>query len=133
LFLFALVMLDVIRVPIPERWLTRAATLESRGRYGGALAMGATSGLVAAPCGAPVFATILTWIGTTQNAALGGLYLFVFSLGMSALLVGVGLFAGLAPRLPRAGVWMVWVKRGFAALMFGVAQYYLIAAGKLLS
>jgi thiol:disulfide interchange protein DsbD len=133
LLLFALMMLDVIRVPLPERLLTQAATLESRGRYGGAAAMGATSGLVAAPCGAPVFATILTWIGTTQNAALGGLYLFVFSLGMSALLVGVGLFAGLAPRLPRAGVWMVWVKRGFAALMFGVAQYYLIEAGKLFS
>lgn len=131
LIIFALMMLDVIRVPVPQRWLTGAATIGSGGRYAGAAAMGATSGLVAAPCGAPVFATILTWVGTTQSAALGGLYLFVFSLGMSALLVGVGIFAGLVPRLPRAGVWMVWVKRGFAALMFGVAQYYLIEAGKL--
>ncbi len=132
LIIFALMMLDVIRVPVPQRWWTRAATTGSGGgRYAGAAAMGATSGLVAAPCGAPVFATILTWVGTTQNAALGGLYLFVFSLGMSALLVCVGIFAGLAPRLPRAGAWMVWVKRGFAALMFGVAQYYLIEAGKL--
>lgn len=131
LLVFALAMLDVIRVPLPERWVTRAATMESRGRYAGAAAMGATAGLVAAPCGAPVFATILTWVGTTQNAALGGLYLFVFSLGMSALLVGVGIFAGLVPRLPRAGAWMGWVKRGFAALMFGVAQYYFIEAGKL--
>src|ERR687891_823458 len=47
LLAFALMMLDVIRVPVPERWLTRAATLEARGRYTGAAAMGATSGLVA--------------------------------------------------------------------------------------
>jgi len=43
----------------------------------------------------------------------------------------VGLSSGLAARLPRAGVWMVWVKRAFAILMIGVAEYYLIQAGKL--
>jgi len=56
---------------------------------------------------------------------------FSFSLGMCALLVVVGLSSGLAARLPRAGVWMVWVKRAFAILMIGVAEYYLIQAGRL--
>nr|MBA3891847.1 thiol:disulfide interchange protein [Gemmatimonadaceae bacterium] len=27
--------------------------------------------------------------------------------------------------------WMVWVKRAFALLMIGAAEYYLIQAGKL--
>lgn len=55
-----------------------------------------------------------------------------FSLGMCALLVAVGLFSGAVTRLPRAGVWMVWVKRCFALVMLGVAEYYLIQMGKLL-
>jgi thiol:disulfide interchange protein DsbD len=32
-------------------------------------------------------------------------------------------------RLPRAGAWMVWVKRGFAALMLGAAEYYFVQMG----
>lgn len=131
LFVAALAMLDVIPIRVPAFILQRAATAGEGGRFSGAFAMGAMSGLVAAPCGAPVFASVLTWVTTTQSAALGFMYLFSFSLGMCALLVVVGLSSGLTARLPRAGVWMVWVKRGFAALMIAVAEYYLIQAGKL--
>ncbi len=94
--------------------------------------MGSVSGLVAAPCGAPVMAAVLTWVTTTKQAALGFVYLFSFSLGMCALLVAVGLFSGTVTRLPRAGAWMVWVKRGFALVMIGVAEYYLVQMGLLL-
>ncbi len=132
LLLFALMMLDVLPVPIPQRLLQRAATMDTGGRAAGALVMGAASGLVAAPCGAPVFATILTWVTRTQSAGMGFLYLLVFSLGMSSLLVGVGLSTGFAARLPRAGVWMLWLKKGFAVLMLGAAEYYLLESGKLL-
>jgi thiol:disulfide interchange protein DsbD len=92
--------------------------------------MGAASGLVAAPCSAPVMAAVLTWVSRTKSAALGFTYLFVFSLGMCTLLVVVGLFSGSVSRLPRAGAWMLWVKRFFALAMVGVAEYYLIKAGQ---
>ncbi len=69
---------------------------------------------------------------TTGSAALGFVYLFVFSVGMCALLVAVGLTSGFVSRLPRAGAWMVWVKRLFAFIMLGVAEYYLVEMGKLL-
>ena len=131
LLLSALIMLDVLPVPIPAALVQRASTAGTGGRFTGAFVMGAVSGLVAAPCGAPVMAAVLTWVTTTQSAALGFAYLFSFSLGMCAILVIVGLSSGLAARLPRAGVWMVWVKRAFAVLMIGVAEYYLIQAGKL--
>jgi cytochrome c-type biogenesis protein len=132
LLLFALMMLDVVPVPVPQRLLQRAATMDTGGRAAGALVMGAASGLVAAPCGAPVFATVLTWVTRTHSAWLGFLYLLAFSLGMSALLVGVGLSTGFATRLPRAGAWMLWLKKGFALLMLGAAEYYFIESGKLL-
>ncbi len=132
LLLAALILLDVLPVPIPASLVSRAATAGTGGRFSGAFIMGAMSGLVAAPCGAPVFAAILTWVTTTQSATLGFVYLFLFSLGMSALLVAVGVSSGIVARLPRAGMWMVWIKRGFALVMLGVAEYYLIEMGKLL-
>jgi thiol:disulfide interchange protein DsbD len=132
LLLFALMMFDVVPVLVPTRWLARAASRQSGGRYLGALLMGAASGLVAAPCGAPVMASLLTWVASTHSALLGFVYLFVFSLGMTALLVVVGLSAGGALRLPRPGAWMVTVKKTFAVLMLATAQYYLIQAGQVL-
>src|SRR5687768_8106022 len=132
LVLAALSMLDVIPIRLPSALVAKASSAGTAGRVSGALVMGAVSGLVAAPCGAPVMAAVLTWVTTTQQAALGFVYLLSFSLGMCALLIVVGLFSGAVTRLPKAGAWMVWVKRGFALVMLGVAEYYLVQMGKLL-
>ncbi|HEU4586955.1 MAG TPA: cytochrome c biogenesis protein CcdA [Gemmatimonadaceae bacterium] len=132
LIVFALAMLDVLPVRVPQTVLRRASEAGSKGGIAGSFAMGAASGLVAAPCGAPVMAAVLTWVSLTKSAFLGFVYLFVFSLGMTSLLVAVGLSAGLLTRLPRAGVWMIWIKRVFALLMLAVAEYYLIKMGQIL-
>ncbi|MDP1889727.1 MAG: cytochrome c biogenesis protein CcdA [Gemmatimonadaceae bacterium] len=130
LLVAALAMLDVIPVRLPASLAAKSASVGEGGRAGGAFLMGAASGLVAAPCSAPVMAAVLTWVSRTKSAALGFTYLFVFSLGMCTLLVVVGLFSGSVSRLPRAGAWMLWVKRIFALAMVGVAEYYLIKAGQ---
>ena len=132
LLLSALAMLDVIPVRLPAALVQRAATMGTAGRFSGAFAMGAMSGLVAAPCSAPVMAAVLTWVSTTRSAGLGFLYLFVFSLGMTTLIIVAGASAGALARLPRAGAWMVWVKRIFALTMIAVAEYYLILMGQVL-
>jgi thiol:disulfide interchange protein DsbD len=131
LIIAALGMLDVIPVRLPSSIMQRAATAGEGGRIAGALTMGAVSGLVAAPCSAPVMAAVLTWVTTTKSAVLGFVYLFSFSLGMCTLLVVVGLSSGSLAKLPRAGAWMLWVKRAFALIMVGVAEYYLLKAGEL--
>ena len=132
LLLAALAMLDVIPVRAPQSLLARASAAGAAGRFSGAFGMGAMSGLVAAPCSAPVMAAVLTWVSTTRSAVLGFLYLFVFSLGMCTLLVAVGMSSGTLARLPRAGVWMLWIKRLFALVMLGVAEYYLVKMGQLI-
>ena len=132
LLLAALSMLDVLPVRVPTTTLEWATSAGTAGRASGAFTMGAMSGLVAAPCSAPVMAAVLTWVSTTKSAALGFLYLFVFSLGMCTLLVVVGLSSGAVARLPRAGMWMVWVKRLFALVMIGVAEDYLVKMGQLI-
>jgi len=129
LLVFGLALLDVFPVTVPGRLLSWASSFAGRS-YAGVFAMGATSGLVAAPCGAPAFAAALTFVTVTRSAALGFLYLFVFSLGMTALLLVTGLVSGLAVALPRGGAWTAWIKRGAGVVLLGVAEYYFIQMGK---
>lgn len=129
LLLAALAMLDAIPVVVPGRLLAWANRFGGESAAG-VFAMGATSGLVAAPCGAPAFAAALTFVSVTGSAVLGFLYLFVFSLGMTAILIAIGLVSGLAGALPRAGAWTVWIKRGAGVVLLGMAEYYFIQMGK---
>lgn len=128
LLLFALFMLDTFPIPVPRRLVSWAGS-RGGGSYGAVFLLGATSGIVAAPCGAPAFAAILTWVAATQAGFMGFIYLFAFSLGMTALLVVVGLFSGTLVALPRSGRWMVWTKRAAGLLMIVMAEYYFIKAG----
>jgi len=131
LLLFGLAMLEVVPVSAPRRLVEWAARLTGDS-VGGVLAMGAASGLVAAPCGAPAFAAVLTFVAATRSAALGLLYLLVFSLGLTALLVVVGLFSGVIASLPRAGRWTLWVKRAGGVMLIAMAEYYLVKMGGVL-
>jgi cytochrome c-type biogenesis protein len=131
LLLLALAMLDVIPLAAPGRLAAWAGRLGG-GSYPAVFLMGAASGVVAAPCGAPAFAAVLTWVAATRSGALGFLYLFVFSLGMTAILVLVGLFSGTFAALPKSGRWMVWIKRGAGVVLLGMAEYYFIQMGQVL-
>ena len=128
LLVFGLAMLDVIPVKVPARLTGWASRMEG-GSIPAVFLLGATSGIVAAPCGAPAFAAVLTWVAGTGSAFLGFIYLFVFSLGMTALLVVVGLSSGALAALPKSGSWMVWVKRIAGLIMILVAEYYFVQAG----
>jgi cytochrome c-type biogenesis protein len=131
LLIFGLALLDVFPVRAPQRLTAWAAGLGG-GSYPAVFLLGATSGIVAAPCGAPAFAAVLTFVAATGSALLGFVYLFVFSLGMTALLVAVGLFSGMLARLPRSGAWMIWVKRAAAVILIAMAEYYFIQMGLVL-
>jgi cytochrome c-type biogenesis protein len=131
LLVFGLALLDVFTMDVPRRVLAWAGRLGGNS-VPGVFALGATSGLVAAPCGAPAFAAVLTFVSTTRSAGLGFLYLFVFSLGLTALLVAVGLFSGTLAALPRSGKWTVTVKRIGGVLLLGMAEYYFVRAGTVL-
>jgi cytochrome c-type biogenesis protein len=131
LLLAALAMLDVIPVRLPGPVAAWAGSVGG-GTRRGVFLMGAASGLVAAPCGAPAFAAALTWVATEGNPVWGFLYLFVFSLGMTALLAAVGLSSGLSARLPRSSAWTLWIKRMAGGILLLMAEYYFVQAGKVL-
>ena len=131
LLVFGLALLDVFTVNAPARLAAWAGRLAGDS-VSGVFALGATSGLVAAPCGAPAFAAVLTFVSTTGSAVLGFLYLFVFSIGLTALLVAVGLFSGNLAMLPQAGRWTLWIKRAGGVLLVLMAEYYFVKVGSVL-
>jgi thiol:disulfide interchange protein DsbD len=131
LLIFGLAMLDVIPLNAPQQLVAWAGSLGG-GSYPAVFLMGVTSGIVAAPCGAPAFAAVLTWVAGTKSGPLGFLYLFSFSLGMTAILVVVGLFSGSIAALPKAGRWMVWTKKAAGVMLIAMAEYYFIQMGKVL-
>ena len=127
--LFGLSMLDVVVVPVPGI-LARGA--KGGDHYLGALVMGMASGLVAAPCTAPVLGTLLIYVGSSGNVAYGASLLFTFALGLGFLLLLLGTFAGALASLPKAGTWMVTIKKIFGFGMILVGEYFLIQMGKLM-
>jgi cytochrome c-type biogenesis protein len=129
LIVFALGMLDVIPMNAPQRLTAWAGSLGG-GSYPAVFLLGATSGIVAAPCGAPAFGAVLTWVAATKSGVLGFFYLFVFSLGMTAVLAVAGVFSGALAALPKPGAWMVWIKRAAAVVLLLVAEYYFVQVGK---
>src|SRR5438105_4742400 len=128
LLLFGLGMLDVFPVAAPQRLMQWAGRV-SGGSYAGVFLLGATSGIVAAPCGAPAFAAVLTWVATTRSGGLGFTYLCVFSLGMAALLVVVGLFWGRLPARRGRARGRRGSRRAAGWFLLGMAEYYFIQAG----
>jgi thiol:disulfide interchange protein DsbD len=129
LLVSGLALLDVFTIKMSSGVLAWAARFSAERPYG-AFMMGATSGLVAAPCGAPAFAAVLTFVAATGSAVLGFTYLLAFSLGMTAVLVGVGIFAGAVTSLPRSGAWLLWLKRAGGVLLLAMAEYYVFQAGR---
>jgi thiol:disulfide interchange protein DsbD len=85
--------------------------------------MGFLSALIVGPCVAPPLAGALVYIGQTGDAILGGLALFVMSLGMGIPLLLIGLGAG--KFMPRPGGWMESVTKIFGILMLGLAIWLL--------
>jgi cytochrome c-type biogenesis protein len=131
LLVFGLALLDVFTVAAPARVAAWAGRI-SGNSLAGVFALGATSGLVAAPCGAPAFAAVLTFVSTTGSAALGFLYLFVFSVGLTALLVIVGVSSGGLAALPRSGRWTLAIKRFGGVVLIVMAEYYFVRMGGVL-
>lgn len=117
-------MLGVVDFSRVQIWASRIPISE-RSPHLGVLTMGAVSGLVSAPCTGPVLSAILVLIGQTQDPLYGVALMVFFSLGFGFPYLFLGIFAHNLRRLPRAGRLLELVKVVFAALLFGLALYYL--------
>src|SRR5690606_14998188 len=118
----SLSMFDVYQLEMPHSIQNRAARISSRlpgPPSAGVLVMAALPTLVVGPCVAAPLAGALVYISRTKDVLVGGTALFAMAIGMSVPLLLIGLSAG--SLLPRAGAWMIAVKRFFGVLLIGVA------------
>ena len=90
----------------------------------GALFMGLTMGIVAAPCVGPIVVGLLIFVGSRQDPWLGFLLFFVLALGMGAPYLVLAMAAGSIRQLPRSGEWLLWTERLFGCILLSLAAYY---------
>ncbi len=86
---------------------------------------GAASGTIASPCVSPGLALLLSIVATLGNKIMGFLLLFSFGIGISMPLLIVGVCSSSLQVLPKAGLWMIEVKRLFGFLIFAICFYYI--------
>ena len=126
---FALSMLGVFEIQLPGRWGQARPGTSERG-MGTVLLMGASSGVIAAPCTVPVLGVLLTFVAQTRNVAFGFTLLLAFAFGLGTLLILLGTFTGLVTSLPKSGLWLKRMQRVFGILLILMAEFFLIQAGK---
>ncbi|MEI6832233.1 MAG: cytochrome c biogenesis protein CcdA [Candidatus Omnitrophota bacterium] len=93
-----------------------------------ALFLGLVSGLMISPCLTPILGAILTYLSTTKNVFYGGCLLLSFSYGMGLIFILIGTFGVSFTGLPRAGKWMVVIKKICAAIIVLTGVYFILAA-----
>lgn len=124
--LLAFSMFGFYNIQLPS-FIQSALTKKSDQMQGhgvvGVAIMGFLSALIVGPCVAAPLAGALIYIGQSGDALLGGLALFMMSLGMGLPLILIGMSAG--KFMPRPGEWMDNVKSIFGVVMLGVAIWML--------
>ena len=108
----------------PPAWLLRHMGGAGSG-IAGALFMGLTMGIVAAPCVGPIVVGLLVFVGSRQDPVLGFLLFFVLALGMGLPYLALAMAAGTLRHLPRSGEWLLWIERLFGCVLLCLAAYYL--------
>ncbi|TLY47980.1 MAG: protein-disulfide reductase DsbD [Gammaproteobacteria bacterium] len=111
---------------LPASWHEKLIHMTNRqqgGNYIGVALMGCLSTLVISPCVTAPLVGVLTYIGNTGNALLGGLALFVLGLGSGVPLLIIGTSAG--KWLPKSGPWMNSIKIILGILMLAMAVWLL--------
>ncbi len=109
-----------IRMPM---FLARR-TGSGRQGYAGAVVMGLTMGIVAAPCIGPFVLGLLTYVGEMGKPLLGFFMFFTLAWGIGLPFLVLGTLSGSLSRLPRSGAWMVWVRKIFGFILVAMALYF---------
>jgi thiol:disulfide interchange protein DsbD len=109
-----------IRMPM---FLARR-TGSGRQGYVGAVVMGLTMGIVAAPCIGPFVLGLLTYVGEMGKPLLGFFMFFTLAWGLGIPFLVLGTVSGSISRLPRSGDWMVWVRKIFGFILIAMALYF---------
>ena len=115
-YVLGLSMFGLFEIVLPPR-LTNT-TIVRRG-YIGVFLMGILATILATPCGAPLLGPVLVWLVNKPVLVTVAVFLII-GVGMAAPYVALTAIPGLLNRVPRAGNWMLHLKRilGFAIMAY---------------
>ena len=119
--LLAMSMFGWYEIKLPSSMmnkLTQVSNNQKGGNYIGVFLMGVLSGLIASPCTTAPLSAALLFVAQSGDYLVGGLTLYVLSLGMGIPLLLLGTSGG--KLLPKAGGWMEQVKTLFGFIMLVV-------------
>jgi len=118
----ALSMFGLFELKMPDKWVMKAGGAKSGSV--GALFMGLTMGIVAAPCIGPFVLGLVTAVAAKGDPVYGFMMFFFLSIGLGTPYLFLAIFSGKIKNLPRAGFWMNAVKRIFGYILIGMALYF---------
>ncbi|RME76511.1 MAG: DUF255 domain-containing protein, partial [Planctomycetota bacterium] len=119
----ALSMFGLFEIRLPAAFTDKLQGSQKGGLLG-AFMMGAVLGLVAAPCVAGPYATILAFSMKGGSLWIAGLANFAYGFGLGFPFLIMAIFSSSLTALPRAGEWMVRVKFIMGLVMIGCAIYF---------
>jgi len=125
LIYMALSLFGFYEIYIPKSLQPKGGGAPTKGSLLSIFLFGIISGSVASPCVSPGLVLLLSIVATLASKVLGFLLLFAFGLGLGAPLILIGTFSGSMNMLPKAGAWMIEIKKLFGLLLFGVVFYFL--------
>ena len=117
-------LLEVIIVPLPS------LDIGINGKLPIALksyVAGMTFALIASPCSTPVLATLLAYVSTTDDYALGGLLLFSYATGYVAPLLAAAVFTDSLKQIMSMRKYTAWVTPASGVLLVAGGTYGILS------
>ncbi|MBD3273107.1 hypothetical protein GF385_02035 [Candidatus Dependentiae bacterium] len=115
-------MFGYYEIKIPK-FLTKRENVKVQGSLLYSFLFGMISGTVASPCLTPALAILLGFVTKIGNPIIGFFTLFSFALGIGVLLIAVGTFSTSLNLLPKAGTWMIEIKKFFGFVLLAMCIY----------
>ena len=99
----------------------------------GALIMGLTMGIVAAPCVGPFVVSLLSFVAQSGSVFIGFITFFFLALGLGLPYLFLGIFSNKISALPRSGEWLNGIRVFFGLALIGMSIYFVqpLLSGKL--
>lgn len=114
----------IIQAP---QWMVKLASKRGSDLIGVFLS-GLFVGVFAAPCIGPLIIALIAFVAQKGDPGFAFRTFFILSMGLGLPYIFLGTFAGLAEKLPRSGVWLVWVDRLFGTILLSVSAFYFLSA-----
>lgn len=128
IFLLSLSMFGLYELQPPAWMMQKLGKTQQASGYIGHFLSGLLVGIFAAPCIGPPIIALLAFVGAQGSPVFGFFAFFVMALGLGLPYLILGTFSGLLTKMPKSGVWMIWVKKVFGVVLVGVALFYLALA-----